>query len=455
MIVNVVDSSPNAPAGFCQQCGKPLTAETLRKVGPAVYCEPCLEARLHGVPNPTPNTGYQPVNNATPPQDPTIRIGATWKTGSGYKTAGWTIPNEQAAWSTSSLNQPGPNPGLAALLGLIPGVGAMYNEQYAKGIIHLAIFAVLCVLSDSVNGVFTLFIFGWIAYMSIEAHHTARARRDGTPLPNPFGFNDLAQRLGFDKGWPSPPNVAQVIHDAVNTASGMGTQPGAQPNPPYSPMTPPPPVAPAAEAPEPDDSVHAYTRASTSQPYTSTPPTQTPYGQTPYGQIPYAPIPPVMPPFDPAAYPPPPAGSTFPVGAVVLIGLGTIFLLGTTRVFSLFPPEALVGTVLLGFAAWIFLRRMTEFGAPVTNDFNPGYSYRLLCAIKAAVWFALPGSLLLLDGFDILRWSHSWPFFLIIPGIIAILDRVAAQSAAATPYPTPAPTATPAPDPDPESEMHL
>ena len=34
-----------------------------------------------------------------------------------------------------------PNPGLAALLGLIPGVGAMYNGQYAKGVIHLIVFA--------------------------------------------------------------------------------------------------------------------------------------------------------------------------------------------------------------------------------------------------------------------------------------------------------------------------
>ena len=37
----------------------------------------------------------------------------------------------------------GPNPVAAAVLGLIPGVGAMYNGQFFKGLIHVVIFAVL------------------------------------------------------------------------------------------------------------------------------------------------------------------------------------------------------------------------------------------------------------------------------------------------------------------------
>src|SRR6185437_9034909 len=95
-----------------------------------------------------------------------------------------------------------PNPGLAALLGFIPGVGAMYNGQYAKGIVHLIVFAILVSLAGE-NGIFGLFIAGWVFYQVIEAHHTAQARRDGTPLPNPFGLNDLGERLGFGKAWPS------------------------------------------------------------------------------------------------------------------------------------------------------------------------------------------------------------------------------------------------------------
>ena len=35
--------------------------------------------------------------------------------------------------------------------------------------------------------------------MAFEAYHTARCRRDGLPLPNPFGLNDLGHKLGFDQ----------------------------------------------------------------------------------------------------------------------------------------------------------------------------------------------------------------------------------------------------------------
>ncbi len=37
--------------------------------------------------------------------------------------------------------------------------------------------------------------------MAFEAYHTAVARRDGLPLPNAFGFNDIGERMGFGKSW--------------------------------------------------------------------------------------------------------------------------------------------------------------------------------------------------------------------------------------------------------------
>ena len=92
-----------------------------------------------------------------------------------------------------------PLPWLAALLGLIPGVGAMYNGQFAKGLAHLAIFAVLISLADHVDGIFGVFVAGWIFYQAFEAFHTARARRDGLPLPNAFGLNEVGDRLGFGR----------------------------------------------------------------------------------------------------------------------------------------------------------------------------------------------------------------------------------------------------------------
>ena len=78
------------------------------------------------------------------------------------------------------------HPLLAGLLGFIPGVGAMYNGQFVKALAHVLIFAVFVSLSDK------SLIFGVAArrlgvLSGFDAAQTAKARRDGLPLPNPFG----------------------------------------------------------------------------------------------------------------------------------------------------------------------------------------------------------------------------------------------------------------------------
>ena len=159
-------------SAFCQNCGKPVCNECVRNVGSSIFCEPCLTARV-GATAPPPVYGYPSASYTGPV---------------GYPPA------------ASPVSVGEPSPGLAALLGFIPGVGAMYNGQYAKGIVHLIVFAVLVSLASDVNGIFGLFVAGWICYMVIEAHHTATARRDGTPLPNPFGLNDLSELTGLRQG---------------------------------------------------------------------------------------------------------------------------------------------------------------------------------------------------------------------------------------------------------------
>ena len=69
------------------------------------------------------------------------------------------------------------SPGLAAVLGFIPGVGAMYNGEYAKGFIHVLIFATLIWAADNVSGLFGIAIAAFVIYMPIEAYQTAKARR--------------------------------------------------------------------------------------------------------------------------------------------------------------------------------------------------------------------------------------------------------------------------------------
>jgi TM2 domain-containing membrane protein YozV len=85
----------------------------------------------------------------------------------------------------------GGSPGLAALLGFIPGVGAMYNGEYAKGFTHVLIFATLIWAASNISELFGLAIAAFVIYMPIEAYQTAKARTLGLQPPDPFGFNSL------------------------------------------------------------------------------------------------------------------------------------------------------------------------------------------------------------------------------------------------------------------------
>jgi hypothetical protein len=429
------------PLAFCQNCGKSLDHDSIRKVGPAVYCEPCLAARLAGAPQ-SPGVGPIPGPAAGP--------------NAGYRV------NFVASVNGQPIGGNDPNPGLAALLGLIPGVGAMYNEQYAKGVAHLLIFAVLVMFSH-ISGIFGLFVLGWIAFMSIEAHHTAVARRDGTPLPNPFGLNDIGERMGFGKAWPSGPDVAAAARDAAQVAADgidAATAGFNRPPRPTTPSTPssagPQPAAASASRGAPTDT-YSYTN---SHSYTQAPP----YGGPVYGARPAAGAQPgAQPnPFAGTAYPPIPP-RRFPAGAVWLIGLGMFFLLSTLGVLHAVAGPALVGVMLLVLGVWNFLRRMTAAGGTLANDGTPAYNYRVLRCLRGSVWLIAIGVLFLLDSFRLVSWSSSWPFLIILVGLMMVLERIATNSAAAAvPPPSPAyvegwdpppPAASPTPGPTSASDL--
>jgi len=86
----------------------------------------------------------------------------------------------------------GPNPALAFFLGFLPGLGAFYNEQYGKGMIHLAIFLVLFIagidgaMSGGAEAALWLCISALWIYMPIDALRTAQAKRAGQPLSDPL-----------------------------------------------------------------------------------------------------------------------------------------------------------------------------------------------------------------------------------------------------------------------------
>jgi hypothetical protein len=389
---------------FCQNCGKPLCQECTRTVGSAVFCEPCLAAKLAGPGSPPPAGGTYTAGPA----------------GSSYPYSA----NEAGANYSGAVPPPlppgAPNPGLAALLGFIPGVGAMYNGQYAKGVVHLVVFAILVSLADE-HGIFGLFIAGWMCYQVIEAYHTAKARRDGTPLPNPFGLNDLGERLGFGRSWPGTSHSSPAAPFVP-----QGTAPTSDiPNsPPSSPYTPPPsgypPQQPAAA-----------------------------WG-TPWENYATPPIPPI-PPYDTPAYPVDPnlPRNRFPSGALWLIGLGCIFLVGNAGLFHHFPIHRIIPFFLIGLGVWLFVHKMTGTGNGLSDDGTPAYQYRLFSALRGSIWVLLVGVLFLLDSFDILSWSHSWPLFIIVAGLMAVFQRTSFSSAAAVAYPYGVPPASPVAPPQP------
>ena len=138
--------------GYCRNCGKPMCPSCTRDVRGALYCESCL-AGLVGAQPPL----SQPQQQPQPP------------------------------------DQPDANPRLAAVLGFIPGLGAVYNGEYLKALIHVVIFGTLIAVHNSemnrgdMNAGSMAFIHVAIAcfyfYMPIDAYRVAKARRAGLPAP--------------------------------------------------------------------------------------------------------------------------------------------------------------------------------------------------------------------------------------------------------------------------------
>jgi hypothetical protein len=275
---------PDVPvAAYCQNCGKPLCAQCVRSVSGVVYCESCLAAKL-GISGSA--TGAAP--------------------GSASFVPG-VVPLESDA----------PNPGLAFILGFIPGVGAMYNGQFIKALIHVLVFVVLIGITNE-HPLFGIFIAAWVFYQVFDAHQTAKARRDGMPLPDPFGLNELGQRFGI-------PNRTYVAPPA-----GTGPAQG-QYQPPYQASYQAPPVPPPP--------------ASYGEPY---PPAD-----------PYVPVPP-MPPFPPDI----PGRRPEPVGAIVLIAVGMLFLFSTLGVFRFDWIGRGWPILVIVVGVWLLVRRTREVPPP-------------------------------------------------------------------------------------------
>ena len=151
--------------GYCRNCGKAMCSTCVRPVREVLYCEECL-ATIVGIPAPTPAVAAPPA-------------------GSPYQMPASSLPPTSPSQSRSS-------PVLAFFLGFLPGMGAFYNEQYGKGMIHLAIFLVLFItgidgsMSGGAEAALWICVAGLWVYMPIEAYRTAKARQTGETVSDPL-----------------------------------------------------------------------------------------------------------------------------------------------------------------------------------------------------------------------------------------------------------------------------
>src|SRR5215468_3183728 len=151
-------------AAYCRTCGKALCENCKRDVMGAIYCEPCIAARLQG--------------------------------------AGPAVPRAVPV----TIVEGAPSPALAGVLAaLIPGLGAMYNGQFIKAFLHVVIFAMLIVAVSHSFGFAPLFGiligFFWF-YMIFDAVKSARAKQLGLPAPDPLGLDRL---FGLEENQPPTP----------------------------------------------------------------------------------------------------------------------------------------------------------------------------------------------------------------------------------------------------------
>jgi len=177
---------PELPvASFCRTCGKPLCTACRRLVAGTVFCSEHVPA------NAPASAPFSPAPD--PPSSVPPSPAYAYPVNDNPYTA--PLPQPPRAGRSS--------PALALLLGLIPGVGAIYNGQYAKGLVHAIVFGLLitAISSHSLHGfepLLGILIGVFFFYMAFEAHRTAHKLAAGEPV------EEFSSLVGMgDSGFPT------------------------------------------------------------------------------------------------------------------------------------------------------------------------------------------------------------------------------------------------------------
>jgi hypothetical protein len=95
----------------------------------------------------------------------------------------------------------GRSPAVATMLGFVPGLGAVYNGDYTKALVHVCMFiATVAILSnsnsDTVHVVFGLGLPAFILYMVVDANRTAKANLLAPSRPDSDALTFKARTIG-------------------------------------------------------------------------------------------------------------------------------------------------------------------------------------------------------------------------------------------------------------------
>lgn len=137
--------------GYCRNCGKALCTTCSREVRGMIYCEACLA--------------------------------------------------DMVAQPRTAAVEGGRSPAAATMLGFVPGLGAVYNGEYTKALVHVCTFiAIVAILSasnsDTVHVVFGLLLPAFIIYMAVDANRTAKANLVTPVRPDADALTFKARTIG-------------------------------------------------------------------------------------------------------------------------------------------------------------------------------------------------------------------------------------------------------------------
>lgn len=296
---------------YCRTCGKPLCEACVRDVRGTIFCEQCLAERVAG---------------ALPPNPPALPPGVQAPPTASY-----------------SSGERLPSPGLAAVLGFIPGVGAMYNGQFMKGFVHVMAFVCMIWMAGRFGPIMVPVFFAYFFYLVFDAYKTAHALELGQPLPDPFGFERM---------------FGPTVRPG---SSARGTADSG------------------SEAPRAAGLVSATDIA---------------------------------------------RRGNVPTGAVVLIGLGVLFLLQTVGLYE-FGIDRFWPVILIAFGVWLFARRWGLLGA---SDLACSCDR---CRMRYIMWPAVTvtvGVLFLMDNLHGPGFERTWPLILLVIGAVKLLQSNASDA---------------------------